>query len=76
VAVGSLLGAANGFGWYLLCKRSLLRLAEPWLPTGKAPLHATVGLLVIGAAAVGSVERRIKQWWAPRTPNPDSCSFL
>lgn len=30
----------------------------------KASLRATLGLLAVGACAVGSVERRVKSWWA------------
>ena len=69
IAVGAVLGAANGFGWYHLCKAHLWGAFAPLFPltsgTGvrQASLGATVGLLAVGASAVGSVERRIKIWW-------------
>lgn len=70
IAVGAVLGAANGFGWYHLCKAHLWEAFAHLFPAAtsgsgvrQASLRATVGLLAVGACAVGSVERRIKIWW-------------
>ena len=64
VAVGSCLGALSGFIWQRICRCFLWEYLAHLFPTGKAPIGPTVALLVCGAVVVGSVERRIKRWFA------------
>mmetsp|Transcript_70992 Transcript_70992/g.160668 ORF Transcript_70992/g.160668 Transcript_70992/m.160668 type:complete len:276 (-) Transcript_70992:80-907(-) len=63
VGVGSALGACTGIGWFYACQTWLWDATARLFPGGKAPLGATICLLTLGAAAVGSVERKIKSWY-------------
>ena len=69
VAAGAALGTVTGLSWYALCRSFLWSALAPLFPLAddgrrQASLRATVGLLAVGACAVGSVERRVKGWWA------------
>lgn len=69
ILVGSALGTINGATWYHLCtgnnrwEYNVCELIGPLLNAdGKLPVVTLLIPMVIGAATVGSVERRISRW--------------
>jgi PAP2 superfamily len=70
VVVGSIVGSANGFLWYRLCTGE-----NPWQinimntvtkhflnKNGQLPLPLMIVPFIVGAATIGSFERRISSW--------------
>ena len=68
IGVGAVVGTVAGVSWFALCQRRLLDVAAKALaPTnGKVPIPMVVGVMCLGAGAVGSVERKISAWWSAR----------
>ena len=65
VLVGGLLGATFACAWYSLCQLKLIQLVRAWMPvSGRLPVEPVLVILVLGACAVGSVERKIKAWFS------------
>lgn len=75
VVVGSILGSFNGWAWFCLCtgdntfQVNIMNMLAATIideATGKLPLPYMIVPFVVGAATIGSFERRIGAWIKPR----------
>jgi membrane-associated phospholipid phosphatase len=70
VVVGSMVGSSNGFLWYRLCigdnpwKLHIMNFVKRYFlnENGQLPLPLMIVPFLIGAATIGSFERRISGW--------------
>lgn len=59
ICVGALVGSIDGALWQKLCSTCLDSKVQNLLPSPQVPFAYVAGVLVVGAMAVGSVERKI-----------------
>lgn len=63
VLVGGFLGLTFAWNWHRICSRRLVAVVDAQMPpSGKLPLAAVLGVLFLGACAVGSIERKVLSW--------------